>query len=255
MWPGPSADEGYPRLAVEMLPAACCLCGARRGALCGRSEASFRRRQRGIITLPKTWVQALLCSLVRWSVVVALWFSCLLCFYIGGIACNDIQSCELLHCGLWPRPFPCHASPYLSCSTGEWHRTNLEFLLLYPGGWGTLPSLEKFFSWLWITSKPVSSWKLSTLLSGLSILKEILGTVSPTRAVFPNSLQKRLVLNWILFSLSNYACSVLETYRREGQLSHPQFCPTGNMHEHKHFFSDKNDVAWRPQLPTRLTSV
>lgn len=37
----------------------------------------------------------------------------------------------------------------------------------------------------------ISSWKLSTLLSGLSMVKETLRSVPPTRAVFTNSLQKQ----------------------------------------------------------------
>lgn len=156
-WPGPRADEGCSKLgggapACGTLPVRCrAWLRWRRGAVCGRSEASSCRRQRGTITPSKTWLRALLCSLVRCSLVVALWFSCLLRFHIGGIACNGIQSCELLHRGLRPGPFPCHASPYLSCSTWGWHRTNLEFLLHSSGGGWTLPSLVKFSSWLCIT--------------------------------------------------------------------------------------------------------
>lgn len=76
-----------------------------RRAACGcRDEVSFCRRQRGIITHPKPGSE--LCSLVSCSLVVALCVSCLLCFHMGGLAYDGIQSCELPHSGLQLGPFP-----------------------------------------------------------------------------------------------------------------------------------------------------
>lgn len=43
----------------------------------------------------------------------------------------------------------------------------------------------------------ISSWKLSSVLSDLSMVKETLRSVAPTRAVFPNDLQKTSDLFWM----------------------------------------------------------
>lgn len=129
-----SVQRGCPRLAVE--PWLCRSARAVPGtavpeyrALRSRRGASFCRGQRGMAIPSKPRVPALLCCLVRCSLVLSLqfpWFSSLLCSHTGGITCSGIPSWELLQCGWWPGPLPSleKFSSCLGITSWKYHHGN-----------------------------------------------------------------------------------------------------------------------------------